>query len=233
MRLSLWRGFAVLACALFGAMLSGALWQIAANPVGASLPETVAAAMPDSGVEHPVTAVLLNFRSYDTLLEIGVLVIAAIAGISMARMPSLEDPDLRTEDSLLQALQRWFVPLMWLVSGYLLWAGAYRPGGAFQAGAVLAATGVLMRLGGMPMGFLQPRRLLRFGLVLGFSVFLLVALVSAFAGDAFLSYPTGMAKWLILIIEIGLTLSIAMVLLSLFVAAPVNDAREPEEGSPP
>jgi multisubunit Na+/H+ antiporter MnhB subunit len=177
-----------------------------------------------------VTAVLLNFRSYDTLLEIGVLVIAAIAGISMARLPSLEEPELRTHDALLHALQRWFVPLMWLVAGYLLWAGAVQPGGAFQAGAVLAATGVLMRLGGMPMGFLQPGVLLRAGLALGFAVFLLVAVVSALVGEAFLAYPEGMAKPLILIIEIFLTLSIAMVLLSLFVAAPVNDDREPAEG---
>ncbi|MFW5824077.1 MAG: MnhB domain-containing protein, partial [Marinobacter sp.] len=178
----------------------------------------------------PVTAVLLNFRSYDTLLEIGVLVIATIAGISMARLPSLEEPALRTRDPLVLALQRWFVPLMWLVAGYLLWAGADRPGGAFQAGAVLAATGVLMRLSGVPMGFLKPGLLLRVGLVLGFSVFLLVALASALAGGAFLAYPEGMAKPLILLIEIFLAVSIAMVLLSLFVAAPVNDACEPAEG---
>lgn len=217
-------------CTLFAVVLAGALWQIAGQPVGDTLPETVADAMADSGVSHPVTAVLLNFRSYDTLLEIGVLVIAAIAGISMARLPSLEDPELRTHDSLVHALQRWFLPLMWLVAGYLVWAGAVQPGGAFQAGAVLAATGVLMRLGGMPMVFLRPGLLLRVGLVLGFAVFLLVAVVSAAGGDAFLAYPEGMAKPLILLIEIFLTFSIAMVLLSLFVAAPVNDAREPAEG---
>lgn len=219
-------------CALFALVLARALWQIAGQPVGGTLPETVAGAMADSGVSHPVTAVLLNFRSYDTLLEIGVLVIAAIAGISMARLPSLEEPALRTRDSLLHALQRWFVPLMWLVAGYLLWAGAEQPGGAFQAGAVLASTGVLMRLGGMPMDFLRPGLLLRAGLALGFAVFLLVAVVSAAGGDAFLAYPEGMAKPLILLIEIFLTFSIAMVLLSLFVAAPVNDAREPAEGEP-
>jgi multisubunit Na+/H+ antiporter MnhB subunit len=217
-------------CGLFAVVLARGLWQIAGQPLGGNLSETVASAMADSGVDHPVTAVLLNFRSYDTLLEIGVLVIAAIAGISMARLPSLEEPELRTHDALLHALQRWFVPLMWLVAGYLLWAGAVQPGGAFQAGAVLAATGVLMRLGGMPMGFLQPGVLLRAGLALGFAVFLLVAVVSALVGEAFLAYPEGMAKPLILIIEIFLTLSIAMVLLSLFVAAPVNDDREPAEG---
>ncbi|WP_372972575.1 MnhB domain-containing protein [Marinobacter sp.] len=211
-------------------MLVSGLWSIASSPVGGALPAQVRGAMADSGVDHPVTAVLLNFRSYDTLLEIGVLVIAAIAGISMARLPSLEDPAFRTQDALLGALQRWFVPLMWLVAGYLVWAGAHQPGGAFQAGAVLAATGVLMRLGGMPMGFLRPGRLLRVGLVLGFAVFLLVALVTAFVGDAFLAYPPGTAKHLILLIEVFLTLSIAMVLLSLFAAAPVNKPQGSQEG---
>lgn len=222
--------FIAIACLLFVAGLAASIWAIAGNPLPESLPQLLSKNMGRSGVEHPVTAVLLNFRSYDTLLEIGVLVIAGIAGISMAKTTSLEDPELRTSDSLLYALQRWFVPLMLVLAGYLLWAGADRPGGAFQAGAVLAATGVLMRLGGIPMDFIRPGLLLRLGLALGFTVFLLVALASAIGGDAFLAYPPAMAKTLIVVIESVLTLSIAMVLLALFVSAPVNDAEDPEEG---
>ena len=120
---------------------------------------------------------------------------------------------------------------MLLLAGYLLWAGSDRPGGAFQAGAVLAAIGVLMRLGGLPMDFLKPGLLLRFGLVLGFALFLLIAVLSAVAGEAFLAYPPAWAKSLILFIETVLTLSIGMVLLSLFVAAPVSEDSEPEEGA--
>lgn len=220
-----------LACLAFTGVLATSIWVIAGDPAPVNLPQLLAKNLDRSGVEHPVTAVLLNFRSYDTLLEIGVLVIAGIAGISMARTTSLEDPELRTSDSLLYALQRWFVPLMLVLAGYLLWAGADRPGGAFQAGAVLAATGVLMRLGGRPMEFLRPGLMLRLGLALGFTVFLLVAVASAIGGDAFLAYPPGMTKILIVVIESVLTLSIAMVLLALFVSAPVNDAEDPEEGS--
>lgn len=223
--------FIAMACLAFTGVLVTSIWTIAGNPSPVNLPQLLSENLDRSGVEHPVTAVLLNFRSYDTLLEIGVLVIAGIAGISMAKTASLEDPELRTSDSLLYALQRWFVPLMLLLAGYLLWAGADRPGGAFQAGAVLAATGVLMRLGGIPMEFLRPGRLLRLGLALGFTVFLLVAVASAIGGEAFLAYPPGMTKTLIVIIESVLTLSIAMVLLALFVSAPVNDAEDPEEGS--
>ena len=219
----------VLLCLVFGGVMTLTLRSIAASPVGDSLPDTVLGTIAESGVEHPLTAVLLNFRSYDTLLEIGVLVIAAIAGLSLANPSALEDPELRTHDVLLGALQRWFVPVMWLMAGYLVWAGAHQPGGAFQAGAVLAATGVLMRLGGMPIDFLRPNWLLRAGLVMGFAVFLVVAVMAAVVGEAFLAYPPGMEKSLILLIEVSLTLSIAMVLLSLFVAGPVHKGPGPRE----
>lgn len=218
-------------CMGLTAALAAAVLSAAGAAVPSALPQQLAASLEHSGVAHPITAVLLNFRSYDTLLEIGVLVIAGMAGISLASTRSLEDPELRSSDSLLFALQRWFVPLMLLLAAYLLWAGATRPGGAFQAGAVLAATGVLMRLGGLPMDFIRPGMLLRLGLVLGFAVFLLVAVAGALAGAAFLAYPPGMAGGLILAIEIVLTLSIGMVLLALFVAAPVNSEHEPEEGA--
>ncbi len=214
-------------------LLGSAVWLIAATPPAVDLPALLAANLEASGVGHPVTAVLLNFRSYDTLLEIGVLVIAGIAGISLASPTSLEDPELRSSDALLHALLRWFVPLMLLLAAYLLWAGSHRPGGAFQAGAVLAGTGVLMRLGGLPMDFIRPKRLLRAGLVLGFAVFLLVAVAGALAGSAFLAYPEGSAGALIFTIEVVLTLSIGMILLALFVAAPVSEGSEPEEGDEP
>ncbi len=40
--------------------------------------------MAASGVEHPVTAVLLNFRGYDTLLEIAVLLLALLVMLAVS-----------------------------------------------------------------------------------------------------------------------------------------------------
>lgn len=227
-----WRRVAVgLACLLFSGQLLVAVWQLAEAPQGrpvlqASLSDSLAG----SGVTHPITAVLLNFRSYDTLLEIAVLVVAGLVGISLTRTSALEDPALRSDDVLLHALLRVFLPLLFLLAGWLLWAGSSRPGGAFQAGALLAAAGVLGRLAGLPMRFLRPGSLLRGGLVVGFAVFLLVALAGAMEGEAFLAYPDTLAGGLILFIELGLTVSIAMVLLALFVAAPVAPDGEADEG---
>lgn len=211
--------FVVLLAMGLGLMLVPAVWQVAGAESGLATAALVKANLAQSGVEHPVTAVLLNFRAYDTLLEIAVLVVAGLAGVSLTRAGHLEARELRSHDALLQALERWFVPFMLLLSAWLLWAGSHRPGGAFQAGAVLAATGVLMRLGGIPTGFITPGLMLRLGLVLGFSVFLLVAVAGALAGRAFLAYPPFLTSELILLIETLLTLSIAMVLLGLFVSA--------------
>ncbi|MDP3892698.1 hydrogenase subunit MbhD domain-containing protein, partial [Nocardioides sp.] len=45
----------------------------------------------ESGVEHPVTAVLLNFRSYDTLLEVAVLLVAILAALALRPDPTPRD----------------------------------------------------------------------------------------------------------------------------------------------
>ena len=74
------RGAARLAVILLAVPLAGALaWAILDLPApGRALPAALAAHMDASGVEHPVTAVLLNFRGYDTLLEVAVLLLALL-----------------------------------------------------------------------------------------------------------------------------------------------------------
>lgn len=173
----------------------------------------VAAAMPASGVDHPVTAVLLNFRSYDTLLEMGVLLLAviivlAVQSRSAPPLPAMSDP-------VLQALARLIAPVAVLIGIYLLWAGAFRPGGAFQAGALLAAAAVLLNLTGVQRSWGSPGLKLRAGLSAGVLLFLTIA-AGLLAGGTLLAYPPAAAGALILLIESGLTLSIACMLAGLF-----------------
>jgi len=100
-------------------------------------------------------------------------------------------------------------PLLVLTGGYILWRGAASPGGAFQAGALLAAGIVLLRLAGaLPVlrWSFWPLRLL---VLLGLVLFITVAGLCAWLGDGWLSYPAGWAKPLILAIEAAATLSIA------------------------
>lgn len=183
------------------------------GPAPVDLRPAVAANLSASGVAHPVTAVLLNFRGYDTLLEIAVLLLAllgifAIAGEKQAEPAQRSDP-------LLQMLARLAVPLMLIVAVYLLWAGAHRPGGAFQAAAILAAGAVLLHLVGLLPGWVQPARWLRWGLAGGFLIFVALAAV-LLAEGSLLQYPPAWAGGLILLIESGLTVSLGLILAGLF-----------------
>ncbi|KGK41426.1 hypothetical protein LH51_14865 [Nitrincola sp. A-D6] len=204
------------ALALVG-VLVWAVWQQPGMQV--ALHTQVAQAMPDSGVDHPITAILLNFRSYDTLLEIGVLVLAILVGLTLKSRHSEPDSLPGLPNPLLHASLALLIPAMLMTSAYLLWAGADRPGGAFQAGAILAAAFILLHLAGIRLSAHLSHQLMRLGLVLGFSVFLAVATSSMIGGRPFLTYPESAAGLLILIIELTLTLSIGLILLSLFTLA--------------
>jgi multisubunit Na+/H+ antiporter MnhB subunit len=162
----------------------------------------------NSGVSNPVTAVLLNFRAYDTLLELAVL-LAAVLGL-LAVGPAR--PAYQPAGSLFGGLVSWLVPLLIVTGGYLLWVGAHAPGGAFQAGALLAAAAVLLRLGGKASAGLPGPEQQRWLLVAGIGVFIAVGLAAIAAGQAFLQYPQAWAGSLILLIETAATLSIAATL---------------------
>lgn len=197
----------------------------------------VANNLDESGVSHPITAVLLNFRSYDTLLEIGVLLLALVCVWSLGLSRYHREQEVSpTAAPILYGLVRMVAPVMVLVSGYLLYAGSTQPGGAFKAGAVLAAAGVLVLLTGMVGPPLHRSGLLRLSLTVGFGVFLAVACVGFFSGRL-LEYPAGWDYPLILLIEAALTVSIAVTLIALAVAAPPRRrgqrdgaAKLPEEG---
>jgi len=204
----------VFLAALFAATLIAALLDLPAPAI--DLPAAVAANMADSGVSHPVTAVLLNFRGYDTLLEIGVLLLALIVLLAVApRQEAGAPPPVAAADPVLQTLARSAAPLMLLAATYLLWAGAHQPGGAFQAGAVLAAAVVLLHLAGLQPGWNAPGARLRWGLAAGFLVFLAVA-ATLLAGGALLQYPPAWAGALILLIEAALAVSLGLILAGLF-----------------
>ncbi|WP_028238259.1 hydrogenase subunit MbhD domain-containing protein [Stutzerimonas azotifigens] len=183
------------------------------------LPELALAALPHSGVEHPVTAVLLNYRAWDTLLELAVLLLALLG----ARQLGSGRLDTARPWPQLRAWNAHLAPLLVLVGGFLLWRGSSAPGGAFQAGALLAAGVVSLRLAHLlpPLRWsFWPLRLL---VLLGLALFLAVAAAGAWLGQGWLSYPAGWAKPLILAIEVAATLSIAASL-SLLV---VGERREP------
>lgn len=202
----------VLLAALFATTLVAAMFNLGAPTV--DLPGAVAAQLTHSGVAHPVAAVLLNFRGYDTLLEVAVLLLALLGILGVSHDDGVTTPTPPGEP-VLQALARMAVPFMILTAGYLLWVGAHRPGGAFQAGVVLAAAVVLLNLARVLPAWTRPGLLLRLGWVSGFLIFLAVAAALISQGHL-LQYPPAWAGALILLIEVGLTISIGLIMSGLF-----------------
>ncbi len=169
-----------------------------------------------SGVSNPVTAVLLNFRSYDTLLEIAVLLLALVGAWAIGQ-PRTAPATL--DDAPLLIVLRLFLPPIILGAAYFLWVGASAPGGAFQGGAILAGGLILLLLGGRSPWLRRPL-LHRFLLILGLTIFLMLTVLPSFSGHAFLQYPPEEAKIWILMIESAALISIAFTLTALFLGGP-------------
>jgi multisubunit Na+/H+ antiporter MnhB subunit len=217
LRLALVAGLAgALAAVLLG--LQGPLQRPQGDKVASSLEAT--------GVENPVTAVLLNFRAWDTLLEIAVVLMAAIGAWSLLP-PGIPAPTrLRRAGPVLPALARVLIPIMVLVAAYILVTGTSTSGGAFQASALLAGAGVVLWAAGQKLPLHRDRPDLRAGLALGLVVFLGVAVGMMAAGRNLLQYPPRWAYALTLVIEVALLVSVALVLSVLFIGARLPQGEE-------
>lgn len=213
---------ATLLALLVGIVLLRALWPLAEGPV--LLPALALGQLPAAGVDHPVTAVLLNYRAWDTLLELVVLMLALLGVRQLHSAKQVIPPPW----PLLLAWTRMLAPLALLVGGYVLWRGAFAPGGAFQAGALLAAGAVILRLNHLLPPVRWDNGLVRLLVVLGLGVFLAVGVVGLVGPGlgfvpvetAWLAYPPALAGALILTIEAAATLSIATTLTLLVVGEP-------------
>ena len=190
-------------------------------PLGEGLRPAVEQHVALSGVTNPVTAVLLNFRGYDTLLEIAVLLLAMMAVWVVSGSDQQVHQPYRSEYGALWGLTATLTPLLILAAGYVLWIGSSRPGGAFQAGALLGGAGVLLMLTGQSVMIAKPFWI-RLVASLGLLVFITVGASLTHSGN-FLQYPVEWAGALILLIETAATVSIGAMLAALFLGyKPVN-----------
>jgi multisubunit Na+/H+ antiporter MnhB subunit len=218
----------MLATVVLALMLGWGLIDALMNKEYPGLANDVYAQLERSGVSNPVTAVLLNFRAYDTFLELAVLLVAllGIRSLNITRKPYLK------AGPVLSGLTAWLVPVLIIMSAYLLWVGAHAPGGAFQAGALLAAAGVLLRLSGYQAAGLPASIVIRRALMIaGVLLFAIIGLGLMLLGRGFLDYPLAWSGGLILGIETAATLSIAVILIMAFLAGEgeTGGSEHPEE----
>lgn len=188
-----------------------------------TLAPAVAKELPSTGVGNAITGVLLSFRAIDTLLETVVLVPALIGIWSLASdsgwvgRPGSLSPV--RQDGALTLMARVLPPFGILVGIHLVWIGADDPGGKFQGATVLAAMWVLVLVAGLRRPPAVTGHALRLALVFGPLVFIGIGAAGFWLADAFLAYPEGYAKPLILAIEVALTPSLALIL-GLLLAGP-------------
>ncbi len=178
-----------------------------------------------TGLGNPVTAVLIAYRSVDTMLEKVVLVLALVGVWSVAPdrfwggRPAPLGP--AKPDAALVFLARVLAPIGVVIGVQAFWVGADDPGGAFQGGAILAAMWMIVMMARLTEPPWIGSGRLRAALIAGPAVFLLVGLAGPLMAGSFFAYPPGFAKSLILFIEAFMVLSIA-VTLPLLVAGPPN-----------
>lgn len=193
----------------------GLIFIVGSSPATGSLELLVTEHLANSGVKNPITAVLLNYRSFDTLLEVAVILLVAIAVKPDSHEAALKPKLEKHQKILLISLINTIVPIAILTSGYLLWIGASEPGGAFQAGALLAgAFIVLSSIHYSPSVLI--RELVDFACGIGLAIFSIIGLLMLFRNGKFLQYSGAEASIMILIIEFCVTISIACILLNLY-----------------
>ncbi|WP_369055674.1 hydrogen gas-evolving membrane-bound hydrogenase subunit E [Kineococcus terrestris] len=199
-----------------------------------------------TGGTNVVNTVLVDFRGVDTFLESVVVGVAALGLLALrGRAPvrhGLPDPHaherssvLGLEDVVLRVSLRLLVPVMLVLSLYLLWRGHDEPGGGFIA-ALVAGTAVVLRfLAGEPDGvrtergraLLEPRLLAGAGTLLATAV----GLAPVLTGGALLT-PFDVPGLSAVGISSALLFDLGVYLLVLALVTAVVRSLTPDEADP-
>jgi multisubunit Na+/H+ antiporter MnhB subunit len=218
----------VLAALVAGAVCAAIL--MLPDPPPSLAPEAAAAVNgAGAGLGNPITAVLMSYRSFDTMLEKIVLILAVIGVWSVGTDKAWggAPPPFRQSKPYapMAFLAQLLAPVGVLIGIHIFWTGANEPGGAFQGGALLAAMWMVT----MMARLVEPPRVdaqwLRLALVAGPAVFLITGLAGGLVAGSFFAYPPGLAKPIILFIEAFMLLSIAAAL-PMLVAGPPSERPE-------
>ena len=146
-------------------LLTGGLMVFVANdlpvigdpqaPASTQKPSThfISQAVEETHVPNLVTAVLGDYRGFDTMFETVVVFVAAIAVIFLLRRQPGEKgryklpPRIdRDRDIIVKTAVRLMVPVNILFALYVVAHGHHSPGGGFQGGVILGASLILLAI---------------------------------------------------------------------------------------
>lgn len=200
-------------------------------------PRYIEKAQEETGASNMVTAVLADYRSYDTLGEVVVIFTAGLACLLVlgAFTPTDagsgggegDDGEMAYSfgSDVLDATTRMLTPFIVLFATYVVVHGHTSPGGGFQGGAIFAAALILVRLvrGAAPGLELGSSAILAVASV-GVFVFFGTGLTSLFYGHNFLDYSAlpfpyegGHLRELgSLSIEVGVFIAVTAILVLIF-----------------
>jgi multisubunit Na+/H+ antiporter MnhB subunit len=215
----------VLAALVAGAL--GAVILMLPDPPPSLAPEAAAAVNgAGAGLGNPITAVLMSYRSFDTMLEKIVLILAVVGVWSVGTDKAWGGAPAPLRRSRPYApmvfLAQILAPVGVLIGVNIFWTGANAPGGAFQGGALLAAMWMITMMARLAEPPRIDARWLRLALVAGPAVFLVIGLAGEVTAGNFFAYPHSLAKPIILFIEAFMVLSIAAALPMLVAGPPAE-----------
>ncbi|RAP23553.1 sodium:proton antiporter [Candidatus Marinamargulisbacteria bacterium SCGC AG-343-K17] len=171
-------------------------WGDANSPVNTNVAGYyVESAYKDTKVPNLVTAVLADYRGFDTMFETCVVFIAVLGIFMLLKKEDDEVTDSsiesQTNDSLIiRVASRFMVPFIQLFGLYVVAHGHHSPGGGFQGGVILGASLILLAMAydmKYVQNLLSMRKMIVFS-ALGVFIFAGWGLVPVFLGSNFLDY---------------------------------------------
>lgn len=191
-------------------------------------------AIRDCGSPSAITAMILDYRGYDTLYETTVIFLAMVGALSVLagkrRKEEEQEPWIGlTRYTVVGTVIKKIVPFMVMFGLYVVFHGEVSPGGGFQGGVILGASFILYALifsyqeGEKKM----PSDTLRILNALGPFLFAFVGLIGIVTGYAFLAnkvikgIPHGIEGTLfsslpLLLIELGIGFGVGSVITHVF-----------------
>ena len=186
-------------------------------------------------IPNVVTAVLASFRGYDTLGETLVVFTAGIGVLSVlgfrpkrkavVTAAQVSRRTVRIRDHLiLRVVGKLLIPVIMLFALVVQFHGEYSPGGGFSAGALFASAVMLYGiLEGADRSIKAMPQLIMLRLAaLGASIYIFVGIFGILLGSNFLDYivfssnPVAGQQLGILLIEFGVGITVASVLVMVF-----------------
>ena len=145
----------------------------------------------DSKVPNIVTAVLADYRGFDTMFETCVVFIAVLGIFSLLkRKEKTNEVDNGNNGLIIRVATRFMVPFTQLFGFYVIAHGHHSPGGGFQGGVILGASLILIAMANdmeFVKKFLNMKQMISFAAI-GVLIFAGWGLVPVFLGHSFLDY---------------------------------------------